>query len=644
MISGITLLMRKFIVGFTTIFLVLLAIDAIPALRGGFGWRWRYAAPDTFLPVLWLALALVVYLGGVIWLRRPKVPVWISLLFGILAGLLLCLAALNVRGDLLFLLFTRTVSPVQTGASTIAVRNMAGNGFNQTVQNWTEVMEESGELNIIHFTTSPPGQPLLHYWTADFLDKIEGVSRPLSQEMRTYQCSDLEVMRYSRGEIAGVGLGMLMPLWASLMVIPVYCATQTLTGEPQLARRAAHWSPLVPALLLFTPTWNTLYPFLGSAAFALLAAGIKSRRVNLVIAGGIVMSGATFLNFSVLPILLLCGLYTLAYWFFIARQESPSVRWYWTIQIGAWFGLGLSFTWFIFWLYAGYTPLEIFQVALDQHRTLVKRNYWVWIGMHLYDTFLFIGFPLVFLALATAMQTLQKIKAQRDIVASDVLAGVLFVTILALALSGSVQGENGRILMFYAPFLIMVSAPFWARSALWDMPVMVMQAGTVLVMGAVLVVVPLDLNPQVTAPRTDIPAFDSLEWRTVHTDFSSAQYAGRFRLERYRFIADPAQQAITVELQWAGDERTERPYQFQIIAYAENEIDGAIESMPYTWYPQNGNYLTPCWRNGDIIREVIIVPLPPVSMPVVWRLELRAIDERTKDFAGVASLGPINYP
>jgi hypothetical protein len=77
------------------------------------------------------------------------------------------------------------------------------------------------------------------------------------------------------------------------------------------------------------------------------------------------------------------------------------------------------------------------------------------------------------------------------------------------------------------------------------------------------------------------------------------------------------------------------------------------QSEPYEWYPQGGNYLTTCWRQGDQIHDVIIIDVPPVSQPVVWNLTLRVVDLRTGDVAEVrdaagrtntATLGGINYP
>jgi hypothetical protein len=119
-------------------------------------------------------------------------------------------------------------------------------------------------------------------------------------------------------------------------------------------------------------------------------------------------------------------------------------------------------------------------------------------------------------------------------------------------------------------------------------------------------------------------------------------------------VADLGERVITLETIWRGLEPVERPYHFEVVAYAENEVDGQIVTEPFRWRAQNGNYLPTCWRPGDEIRDVVLIPLPVVGAPVVWELELRAIDERSGDrmrvtlpdgtTTGSAPLGPVPYP
>jgi hypothetical protein len=164
-------------------------------------------------------------------------------------------------------------------------------------------MAEARQANLIHFSTSPPGQPLMHHAAARALDALpSSITRPASLALRPFQCSDANIMSYTRGEILSVGLvGMLMPLWAALAALPVYAAGRLLTDDPLAALRAAIWWPLVPSVLLFAPTWNTLYPLLGVTAFALLLAGLRREReparAMRCLAAGVVMAAADAAQF-----------------------------------------------------------------------------------------------------------------------------------------------------------------------------------------------------------------------------------------------------------------------------------------------------------------------------------------------------------
>jgi hypothetical protein len=262
--------MRKWIIGFTAIFVTLLAFNSIPAMRGGWGWRWPYQRPSEWTTIAVLVALLLIYLVGVWLLRTRHLPIWIALTWSVFAVFVLALGVQNVRDDPLFMLFSHTVSPVQTGASTVAVQFMGKDGIGESLQNWPAVMHQADEKNIIHFSTSPPGQALIHQWLADLIEPVDFVSRPISMSLRPYQCTAPEVMEYHRGELVSAGIGMLMPLWAALAVIPMFFAAFYLTDDRQSALRIAQWMPLIPSLLLFAPTWNTLYPLLATSAFALL--------------------------------------------------------------------------------------------------------------------------------------------------------------------------------------------------------------------------------------------------------------------------------------------------------------------------------------------------------------------------------------
>lgn len=632
--------MRKWIVGFTLVFLVLLALNIIPEQRGGWGWRWPYATPTEWNNVAVLALIVGLYIAGAYSLRRWVMP---ALLWSIVAAFMLAVSVQTLKEyPPFFTLFSHTVSPVQTGASRVAVQYFAEDGFQETLHHWPEFIREARLKTITHFTTSPPGQAVVHYWIGAVADEIDPVSRPISMALRPYQCSTAEVMAYSRGELVSAGAGMLMPVWAALAVIPIFLAGRQLTDSKDAALRIAQWWPLVPSMLMFAPSWNTFYPVLSTTALVLFQVGLYRQQMRWFLAAGVVVSVCTFTNFAFLPLLALFGVYTLVYAYV---KRKPFL---WAVWVGVCFGVGLSSTWVLYTVYAERSPLDIIDVIFDQHFD-IEQNYFIWVILHIYDMLMFAGWPLILLGIWGAWRGFSHIRShQAD--SMDIFSLTVVFTILATGVSGLSRGETARVWLFLVPFMLLAGASFIRENqSRWDIPLLASQAASVVVMAAFLPVVIFDMKPPIEGPRTDMVTLEPIEFIPLDYTFSSQHYVGRFTLDAYRYVADPGQQAITVEFLWSGHEQVERPYLFRLVASSENDIDGLVVSEPVYWYPQNGNYLTTCWQPNDTIHDIVLIQVPPVAQPVEWELTLQVYDVRTGDIATVngqptIQLGPISYP
>ena len=671
--------MRRFIIAITLIFVAVLALDLYPGLRGGAGWQWPYAAPSDLIPVAALALGLAMYVGLSLALRGRSVRG--LLIWAVIGGTLLAYLVVGVHGDPFYLLFTRTVSPVQTGASALQARIMSGEGVLPTLQRWPQVMDEALGQNLIHFTTSPPGQVLLHQAAADVFDSpaFSGLSSSLSRPLRAFQCTDVDVMRYTNGEIVSAAFfAYLMPLFAALTVVPLYLIARDLSGDRSRAASLSAWWPLIPATLLFAPTWNTLYPLLCVLAFWLLLRAVITRRLIWATVSGLVMFAATFLNFSVLPFFLLAGLFTLG-WHLRKDFTTESTEehredsdlnnlqpvegsvlaspFQWALNLSAgrfnvWraaivglsFALGLFLPWLIYALITGVSPLEILGRTFGAHGELVQRDYLPWLILHPYDVLLFTGLPAALLAIWGVVRVIRSHRL--DSVGVFTLSMAL--TVLLVNLAGIVQGENARILIFYMPFLLLAGLSVRRAEPRADAPLFAAQAVILLAMAAVLPVVPLDMDPVPSGPRTDIGGLGDVPWTDDSAAFDSAAYAGEFTLNRYRWVGDPSRQAITFEFEFGGVQPSERPYQLELVARADTDM-GEIVSEPFRWWAQGEEYPPSCWRDGETIRDTVVMPLPPVPHPVEWDVILRAVDERTGDVmltpdGDAHQLVPIPYP
>lgn len=626
---------------------VCIAFDLYPGLRGGAGWQWSYVPAAELGGVLLLAVVLAVYVMGASLLDR-RGGGWALAWWAVLGGAAVGFAVTATQGDVGFTLFSRTVSPVQTGASALATRIMTPQGTLETLQRWPAVMQEALDANLIHFTTSPPGQPLFHQFLAGVFDSplLSGVTGPLSLPLRLYQCADVQVMNASAGEIVSAGVGIGFPLLAALLALAVYALAHDLTGDRRTAGRAAAWSALIPALGMFAPTWNTLYPVLCVLSFWLLGRGLMRQRLGWVLSAGVVLSLTTFLNFSVLPLLLLMGLYTLAYTLWVRPTAEGLRALVWPVTVGVVFGVGLLSVWVIFTLMTGVSPVDILRETFTTHKDLVVREYAPWLILHVWDVLLFTGLPAALLAIWGVVRALRRRQAD----ALDALTLCMAATVMAVNLAGIVQGENARILLFYMPFLVLMGASVYREAGVrGHLALLSVQAVVLAAMASVLYVVPLDMNPPALVPRSDIGGLTDVPWNTMDVDYHSADYAGEVRLAAVRHVSDPAQQAITFEFLWQGGIPTERPYHFELVARAQDPEVGEVVAQLPAWTAQGGQYPPTCWRAGQTVNDVVVLNVPAVSAPVVWSVALRVVDERTGDVLRHAGgdtliLPPVQYP
>lgn len=626
---------RKLTFAFSMVFACLLVLDIYPPLRGGGGWRWAYQLTENPSQALMFIIILALYVLGVYGFRHQSALLRVG--WAVLGGMMISYSALSLQGDALELLFIRTVSPVQVGASTVAVRYLS----DDVLSNWTDFMRQAEQLDLIHFTTSPPGQPLIHSMLAGITENLP-IAEPISYQLRPFQCANVDVMSYSRGELVSVGLvGLLMPLWASLGSIPVFFAIKRLSKSVDVASRGASWMALLPTIILFVPTWNVFYPTLIAGSFALLLYGLAidpDERLSplWLIGGGVVMSCATFLNFAVLPSLLLFGLVTLG---LTGLRRG--------ILTGIWFGLGLSVCWVVYGLISGLTPLDLWAVTQEHHKTLVAdRDYWAWLILHPYDTALFMGWGLVALFLLAVWRALKAYQSSKSLTSVQVVVLSMVIMMILLNITGIVQGENGRILSYYAPLMVIsIAGVLLAHDHRWEIPLLAGQAVLVGAMALALAPVPLDLNPPPAMPFEDIAQLDGIDMIPSGQTFDGGERRGEAVLEAYRYVADVGSQVIILETLWRGIERFERPYWFEVTATAENSIDGEIVTEPQRWHAQHGHYLPTCWRDEDMIRDIQTLHMPTISEPVVWDLTLGWFDVRTGESLGDrAMIEGINYP
>jgi hypothetical protein len=562
----------------------LFAGDVFPFLRGGFGWQWPYhPVPFIRLIPLGIAIGLTGAVAILLWRFRLR---W-QIAWAIISVPVLTLAALAARhddpGQMLIL---RTLSPLTTGAHAAAA---AVAWDERGWLEWAQVMH-SFEGRIAHVNLAPPALPMLYAATADLLAWLPGAAEMLGTPIKAAQCHNYAMLTYTPAEWAAAWIGVLMPVWAGLSVIPLAAlARRFYPDQVPAVRTALLLYPLIPALLVFTPTWNTVYPLFSLTALWLLDRGLREpggRRLLSIAAGGVITGVSVFINFAFVPLGLLFGLYALAMWY---GDDRPGRRPFGQIvRAGLVFAGGVALPWIGYGVLTGSWPWELLSASMSMHLEL-ERDYLPWIALHAWDWMLWTGPPLIGLWLLSAHQGWRS--------AAGRLSVTLLLTLLILLVSNFARGETGRVWTLFAPFVVLAAAGTLAqgRSSRIELAfAWAAQAAWLIALVAVIEAVVVELTPP---PDTPAP---HAEVRSVEAQFASA-----FTLVGWEASAQP--EGILLNLNWRADAPMFTPYWISALL-----VDSAGQAVgpAVVWQPDGTRFPTTCWMPGAVIGDRVMLPLP----------------------------------
>lgn len=587
---------RNRLIGFMLIFSAILALvigfDWIPFLRGGeiFHWLWPYE-PIPLFRFVFSAVAITLYsIGAVLLSQRENEKALVGWAF--LGTILLTLIATWARaGNPLSELFYRTASLGATGPYTAA--GLMDWQTGEWLQ-WSNVMIEYREIGR-HIALSPPGLPLLFHATERLIATIPQLGQALQQLFLPQQCHNYTLLNFSASEWASAILGVLMPVWAALTVFPLHASAKELIGEKS-AKLTAVW-PLVPALVMYGSSWNTVYPLLSMLAFCCLLRGLAEQlKFGWLILAGFLVGLLTFANFSVIPLGLLLGCYTLLRYLFNERKHYPFWR---PIVVGIGFGLGVLLPWIILMLMGGDNPLLMLSTAFDGHFEL-ERPYFPWVWMHFWEWILLGSVPFAILWL---LATLRWKPAQ------DVLPIALSLTIAIMLLSNTARGETGRVWLFFTPFLLIAAAQYRFESERRVWAALYTAQGLMLLalISTWAVMAAGDIKPP---PETPLPSDNLI---AINANFNS----------EFQLVAWSGEQqgdTILLSLAWQSSRFISTPYYFAALPVAP---DGSVGES-FVWQPDETRYPSTCWQQGQIVGDQIQIPLPNQAIEGAWYISLIA--------------------
>jgi len=593
-------------IGVTTLlFLLALACDVTPYLRGPNEWRWNLAIPGYPQRYIIPAVALVMYVGiTVFWGERnaragdpsPLVERGF-LIFLVMSVPIIQVCLLATEGpDVLEPLFYRTVSPTSSGVFSVA----------STIDNAVEFLRHYPERMPsfpVHPQRYPPGLPLVFHAARRVLEQVPQLSDCIAHSLRLRQCHNLTLMRLPNTTIASATVQMALPLVCGLVVLPIYGLARRAAG-----RRVAVWAaalyPLVPSFNLWFARWDAFYALLSAVVWYLFYVGLDERRRLPLLAAGVVLSLGSFLSFGILALLLPIGCWIILR--LVTRRQESAFSW---LVSGAFtVGVGLITPWLLYQVAFGHGFLDIWRVSMSYHLGL-DRNYWTWLGYHLYDFLVFLGLPLALLLVLSSFTTL------RNLDRGSTLLPLGFVTgLVLLDVSGVARGEVARVWLFLTPFAVIGAAHGLSRlhPGRWGFAFVALLLGVqLLTFNAFLRVVttgledPPDHHRIFTPPSIRFPLDVSL--------------GERVKLLGYDIGEEPPQPGDTLNLSlyWQATAPLSRTYTvFTHLVGPEGQIVGQQDNMPVA-----DSWPTTCWMPGEIVVDQYDIPVDSETSPGAYTLE-----------------------
>lgn len=571
-------------------------------LRGDYGWRWGYLPPDNVWRVLPIAIGVVIYSGVGLWLIHRSAARWL-LAWAVLCGSGLVGGAIYTHhtavSDTLYL---RTLSSGVTGWHYAGVL-MEERGVDKTLETWPAVMADM-KLYSAHVAISPPGMALGYYELNRLFEDVPAISDRIGPPLRAEQCHDYRYNDFSNPQFTTSGLGGWLSPWiALLVVIPLYALGKRYFSE-QATRWAVLWWPLVPAVLLFQPYPSVIYPTLTIPTTLALLVGLTQNQRHWVFIAGLMMSVVTFINFSILPLLLVAGL--LALGIFFTQWKQKSWHWWWPIEMGIWYGLGLLVVWIAYYILYGVTFFEILDATFNSHLDL-ERDYWPWLFLHVYDFGFFLGWPMLVFGLIGLWQAIRAQKNTRNFSPATVVGSAVVFTLLILVVSGTARGETGRVWLFFMPYMLLWAGTFVVQQ---EQPrvgwlLTVVQASIVVGLAAFIPTIGIDLTSPPPTPTW--PAASP----TTYIQNGSV-YDDTITLQSFAGVAEPIEDedypaVLKLWIRWTSAGYVEQPYYIGILPIAP---DGSAQTA-YVAQPFNDGHLPmTCWLpERGIIEDYYEIPL-----------------------------------
>ena len=338
--------------------------------------------------------------------------------------------------------------------------------------------------DVLHLGTHPPGLFLFHRGLSELCRRFPGLADAVSAT----QPAGVEAAFDAIAQNESIGATPLLPddrasIWLSALVtqfiaaatlVPLYLLVRRRATRESSWMTAAFW-PVIPALAVFLPKSDVLYPFFAVTFVWLWLSGFEKNCVVRSVLAGVVLWCGMLVSLTMLPV---AAFGTAAlFWEWGSdrvRQRSdpaqarpgrrflcePSQRL--VLALICAFGAFCAAT-LLFSLAFDIRMPAVWLGNLRNHSQFYAhspRTYWKWLLVNPLELAIAAGLPVAILAARASATAFRHSRGNQ--LAPYVAFAAVFAT---LWLSGKNMGEAARLWLFLQPWLLLLAAPCFARRA-----------------------------------------------------------------------------------------------------------------------------------------------------------------------------------
>ncbi len=452
------------------IFFLAVATDIIPQIRGPAPyppeWQWPYQFTNTLNKIWFPLIVISTIIAFILYLEKTKLHSkkreMLILLILIILGFLFQLSILYFSRAGVAVLFHRVADPKLNGyfTASLPITNII-----KFIANYDKTV-----LTLpLHSIAHPPGTIITFFIINKFASLFSSLITFINKFAPAR--SDVKVLWLSLTPSQRLGsliAGPLFSFFSTLTIVPLYLWGKLLYNQ-RVALRIISLYLFIPALTLFVPLPDVVFPLISTTSLLFLFKGLKNNQLAFFALSGMITALGIFFTLGILPIFFLCLLLFVINYLKGQKNRLKSLAFYLSGVILPFLFLDIFFR------------FNIIKVGITIMKGgIAHRSYPIWLFYNLWDFFIFAGIPVLIIFLLILRNSLKKIHADNYLLWSYLL--MLFI----LNISGASRAETGRIWLLFMPPLVLLVANFLTRnlrfSSRFFIYILLLQAVQILVM------------------------------------------------------------------------------------------------------------------------------------------------------------------